>query len=60
MHEIQREQYPCINSIVAPLSDTALNWQDAYIEYTSHYPIARFRVEEVMNNYAFKKVVNVS
>ncbi len=60
MHEIQREQYPCINSIVAPLSDAALNWQDAYIEYTSHYPIARFRVEEAMSNYAFKKVIDVS
>ncbi len=60
IHEIQQEQYPCINSIVAPLSDAALNWKDAYIEYTSHYPIVRFRVEEAMNNYAFKKVVNIS
>ncbi|KAF8329377.1 Dbl-like domain-containing protein [Cantharellus anzutake] len=58
MHEIQREQYPCINSIIAPLYDASLNWQDAYIEYTSHYPIARFRVEEAMSNYAFKKVVD--
>lgn len=59
MHEVQREEYPCITSIVAPVYDAALNWGDVYMEYVSHYPIARYRVEEAMSNPAFRKVVEV-
>lgn len=60
MHDIQREEYPCIASIVAPLYDAALNWRDSYMEYVAHYPIARYRAEEAMSIPQFKKVVEVS
>ncbi|KAG9017026.1 hypothetical protein FRB90_002035, partial [Tulasnella sp. 427] len=55
LHEIQREEHPHIRSITAPIYDVALNWQDAYMEYVPHYPIAAFRIqEEIGNNPAFK------
>lgn len=55
LFEIQREEYPYIRSISAPLLDAALTWQDAYLEYGPHYPIAAFRIqEELGNNQAFK------
>jgi RHO1 GDP-GTP exchange protein 1/2 len=60
MHEVQRDEYPCITSIVAPIYDAALNWRDVYMEYVSHYPIARYRVEEAMSNPTFRKVVEVN
>lgn len=58
--EIQGEEYPCVNSLVAPVFDAALNWQDAYMEYTAHYPIAEYRVEEAMAMPEFRAVVEVS
>lgn len=57
--EIQSEEYPCIDSIVAPIFDAALNWQDAYMEYTTHYPIAEYRVEEAMAMPEFRAVLEV-
>ncbi|KAG8970658.1 hypothetical protein FRC05_000516 [Tulasnella sp. 425] len=55
LHEIQREEHPSIRSVTAPIYDAALNWQDAYMEYVPHYPIAAFRIqEELGNNPAFK------
>lgn len=57
--DIQCEEYPCINSIVAPLYDAALNWQDAYMEYTGHYPIAEYRMEEAMAMPEFRQVAEV-
>ncbi|KAF9517876.1 hypothetical protein BS47DRAFT_1429505 [Hydnum rufescens UP504] len=57
MHEVQRDEYPCVTSIVAPIYDAALNWRDVYMEYVSHYPIARYRVDEAMLNPTFRKVV---
>lgn len=48
-----------MHSIVAPIFDAALNWQDAYMEYTAHYPIAEYRVEEAMSMPEFRAVVEV-
>ena len=57
--EIQSEEYPCIDSIVAPIFDACLNWQDAYMEYTTHLPIAEYRVEEAMVMPEFRAVIEV-
>lgn len=59
LHEVQREEHPCIRSIVAPVYDAALNWGEAYKEYVPHYPIAFYRVEEAMNIPQFKTIVEV-
>ncbi|KAF8316675.1 Dbl-like domain-containing protein [Clavulina sp. PMI_390] len=55
--EIQSEEYPCVDSIVAPIMDAALNWGDAYMEYTTHYPIAEYRIDEANAMPEFRTVV---
>lgn len=55
LHEIQREEHPVIRSVTAPIFDAALNWRDAYMEYVPHYPIAAYRIDEMIeNSEAFK------
>jgi hypothetical protein len=42
----QLEQHPRFGMISDLLLDAALNWQEAYMEYVTHYPIARAKVQE--------------
>ncbi|ORX37372.1 Dbl homology domain-containing protein [Kockovaella imperatae] len=50
----QLEQHPQVGAIGDLLLDAALNWQDAYMEYVTHYPIAKAKVqEEEMKNTKF-------
>lgn len=51
MQARQLEQHPRFGMISDLLLDAALNWQDAYMEYVTHYPIAKAKVaeEEVRN-----------
>ena len=61
LHHIQREEHPRIRSITTVIFDAAPNFQEAYIEYISNYPIAAYRIDEEMaTNPAFKAFVNVS
>lgn len=60
LHEIQREQHPCIHSITAAMFDAALNFRDTYLEYIPNYPIAAYKIDDEMaNNLAFKTFVEV-
>jgi RHO1 GDP-GTP exchange protein 1/2 len=60
LHAIQRDEHPVINSITAAISDAALNWREAYMEYITNYPIAEYRiVDEMANNPGFKEFVEV-
>ena len=57
----QMEQHPQIGAIGDLLLDAALNWQDAYMEYVTHYPIAKAKVqEEEMKNPKFAAFLKVS
>lgn len=61
LHTIQREEYPLVHSIVAPVMDAVLNFRDAYLEYIPNYPIAAYRIDEEMrNNAVFDAFINVS
>jgi hypothetical protein len=42
----QLEQHPHFGMISDLLLDATLNWQDAYMEYVTHYPIAKAKVQE--------------
>lgn len=42
----QLEQHPSVGAIADLVFDAALNWQDAYMEYVTHYPIAKAKVQE--------------
>jgi len=42
----QLEQHPHLGMISDLLLDAALNWRDAYMEYVTHYPVAKARVQE--------------
>ncbi|KIR59038.1 hypothetical protein I314_05022 [Cryptococcus bacillisporus CA1873] len=42
----QLEQHPHIGMISDLVFDAALNWQEAYMEYVPHYPIAKVKVQE--------------
>ena len=45
----QLEQHPQFGMISDLLFDAALNWRDAYMEYVTHYPVAKARVQEEQN-----------
>lgn len=61
LHEIQREEHPCIRTITAAIYDAVLNFREAYMEYIPHYPIAAYRIDDEMaNNPAFADFVEVS
>ncbi|WVF70262.1 hypothetical protein IAT40_005051 [Kwoniella sp. CBS 6097] len=42
----QLEQHPHFGIISDLIFDAALNWQEAYMEYVTHYPIAKAKVQE--------------
>jgi hypothetical protein len=46
LHARQLEQHPRFGMISDLLFDAALNWQEAYMEYVTHYPIAKAKVHE--------------
>ncbi|OAX37661.1 Dbl-like domain-containing protein [Rhizopogon vinicolor AM-OR11-026] len=59
LHSIQREEHPTIKSITAPMSDAAVNFRDAYMEYIQNYPIAAYCVDDEMaNNIEFKTFID--
>jgi hypothetical protein len=50
----QLEQHPSLGAVADLVFDAALNWQEAYMEYVTHYPIAKAKVqEEQMRNPRF-------
>lgn len=57
----QLEQHPHFGMISDLILDAALNWQDAYMEYVTHYPIAKAKVQEEQNrNPKFREFLEVS
>ncbi|ODO05898.1 hypothetical protein I350_04959 [Cryptococcus amylolentus CBS 6273] len=49
LHNLQQrqlEQHPNVGMISDLVFDAALNWQEAYMEYVTHYPIAKAKVQE--------------
>jgi hypothetical protein len=42
----QLEQHPNFGMISDLVLHAALNWQEAYMEYITHYPITKYKVEE--------------
>ena len=61
LHFRQLEQHPRFGMISDLLLDAALNWQDAYMEYVTHYPIAKAKVqEEEVKNPKFAAFLKVS
>jgi len=61
LHFRQLEQHPRFGMISDLLLDAALNWQDAYMEYVTHYPIAKAKVqEEELKNPKFAAFLKVS
>ncbi|KAH8833200.1 CNH domain-containing protein [Flagelloscypha sp. PMI_526] len=59
LQQIQRDEYPFIHSITAPIMDAVLNFRDAYLEYVPNYPIAAYKIDEEMrNNPMFDAFVN--
>jgi hypothetical protein len=57
----QLEQHPRFGMISDLLLDAALNWQEAYMEYVTHYPIAKAKVqEEEARNPKFAAFLKVS
>lgn len=42
----QLEQHPNFGMISDLMLDAALNWRDAYMEYVTHYPVAKARIQE--------------
>lgn len=61
MQNRQLEQHPRFGMVSDLLLDAALNWQDAYMEYVTHYPIAKAKVqEEELKNPKFAAFLKVS
>ena len=61
LHDRQAKQHPQFGTISDLLLDAALNWQDAYMEYVTHYPIAKAKVqEEQQKNPRFAAFLEVS
>ena len=57
----QLEQHPHFGMVSDLVLDAALNWQDAYMEYVMHYPIAKAKVkEEEKQNEGFSKFLAAS
>lgn len=55
----QLEQHPSVGAIADLVFDAALNWQEAYMEYVTHYPIAKAKVqEEQMRNPRFAQFLD--
>ncbi|KAG8965044.1 hypothetical protein FRC03_000999 [Tulasnella sp. 419] len=55
LFKIQRDEFPVLKSITAPVYDTALNWVDPYIEYFAQYPMAVLAIDqELAQNPRFK------
>jgi hypothetical protein len=51
----QTEQHPHVGPIGDLVFDAALQWQETYLEYNSHYPKAKYALEqEVASNKALK------
>ncbi|KAH8084690.1 Dbl homology domain-containing protein, partial [Filobasidium floriforme] len=46
LHARQEEQHPRVGSVSDLIYDAALRWQDAIIEYGSHYPKAKYAWEQ--------------
>lgn len=46
LHDRQTKQHPQLGTVSDLLLDAALNWQDAYMEYVTHYPISKAKVQE--------------
>lgn len=61
LHARQEEQHPRVGPIGDLIYDAALRWQDAIIEYGTHYPKAKYAwEEEKMNNPRFAAYLEVS
>ncbi|WVQ77044.1 hypothetical protein IAR50_006723 [Cryptococcus sp. DSM 104548] len=50
LQQRQLEQHPNVGMISDLVFDAALNWQEAYMEYVTHYPIAKAKVQEEEHN----------
>lgn len=46
LQDRQLKQHPNIGMISDLIYDAALNWRGAYIEYGTHYPIAKYKIEQ--------------
>jgi hypothetical protein len=61
LHARQEEQHPRVGSVSDLIYDAALRWQDAIIEYGSHYPKAKYAWEqERRTNPKFATFLDVS
>jgi hypothetical protein len=61
LHARQEEQHPRVGSVSDLIYDAALRWQDAIIEYGSHYPKAKYAWEhERRTNSKFAAFLDVS
>lgn len=61
LHDRQTKQHPHFGTVSDLLLDAALNWQDAYMEYVTHYPISKAKVqEEQQRNPRFATFLEVS
>jgi hypothetical protein len=61
LHDRQTKQHPLFGTVSDLLLDAALNWQDAYMEYVTHYPISKAKVqEEQQRNSRFAAFLEVS
>jgi hypothetical protein len=61
LHDRQSKQHPQFGTVSDLLLDAALNWQDAYMEYVTHYPISKAKVqEEQQRNPRFAAFLEVS
>lgn len=57
----QLEQHPNFGMISDLILDAALNWQEAYMEYVTHYPVAKWNVQrEIDRNPVFRNFLDVS
>ncbi|EIW72389.1 hypothetical protein TREMEDRAFT_10950, partial [Tremella mesenterica DSM 1558] len=55
----QLEQHPHYGMISDLILDATLNWQDAYMEYVTHYPIAKAKVrQEIATNPKFAQFLD--
>lgn len=60
LQELQVQQHPKLGVIAEPILNAALNWNEAYQEYSPHQPIAMAKVEdEKAKNPAFAKFLDV-
>lgn len=61
LQQRQREQHPRFGMISDLILDAALNWNEAYLEYMPHYPIAKAKIDDERNrNVKFKTFLEVS